>query len=492
MLLMLICSLFLVSAIFWDLKRRVATGVVLLSPILYFAVLWWLAFPFHAYLLSAGLVDTQQQVVLSQRSLLFSVVTSMLCLLLVWWGARSTPRGVQNVEGLTTKLNNGSPMRVGLVIALLIALAIAFLGQTVLNNGEWAPFVGNEQNESRVGSGPLFMMSELFIYGLIAATPAVLKADWRLKGVWFLIVIYGAGLTLAVGMGIALTSRRVIALPFFALALGWMFTRRQVSMALATSLMAATFFAAPALQSIRYALTPTAIPTLAPTASHCKYLGTRPIPQRAVTILDQTGREREISNLEEKTATLLCASEHYSTYFFLQTIATSYGLSDHLATYFSKATITEIAFGVDHGQAWVYNAMLGLIPRAIWSEKPLHYGSVAEQKWLYPEMYKDNPITMTLPPSFVVDFLFGFGGLVAAVMSYWLGRFLGWTHSLLLLGGQEHHSAHFAFGLFTMAYLFNLVRGGTGFVQLVIMMLLVLVMMYGSGSVRAILQKANR
>ena len=186
-----------------------------------------------------------------------------------------------------------------------------------------------------------------------------------------------------------------------------------------------------------------------------------------------------LSDFEARIAAKICDTENYAGYYFIQTIASSYGLSDHLAQFFHKATVKEIISGVDHGLAWIYNMGLAFVPRAIWQSKPLHYGSVAEQKWLYPDMYGDKTVTTTLPPSFIVDFMFGFGLLSLFPLCFVLGRFLNWVHLQLIFGLKGGRRLNFAFALFVMAYLFNMVRGGTSFLQLIIYMAVILVLMYG-------------
>ena len=179
-------------------------------------------------------------------------------------------------------------------------------------------------------------------------------------------------------------------------------------------------------------------------------------------------------------ATKLCDESNYGFFMPVQNIASSYGLVDHLATFLSKATLSEMIFGVDHGIAWSYNMVLSMVPRVIWADKPLHYGSVAIQKWLYPEMYEANPVTMTLPPSLFVDFLYGFGFLSLLILCFGLGRFFSLVHVWLLSGLQPGNYIRFIVGLNLMAHMFNLVRGGTGFVQVLIPMVIVMFLMYGT------------
>lgn len=490
----LVASLLLVITIFFSLRQRYSLGETMLSPLFYFAVLWWLAFPLHAYLLDAAWVDTQQPVAVSQRDLAAAVWLSVACMLLVWRGAAT---GSERLRSDVSQMQRQEKIGwMSFMMALLISLALIFLCQIVIQFGSLSPFVGNQQNLSRVGSGPLFMLSELFIFGLIAIIPAIVQPHARWSSRLPLLVLFVLGLILAVFMGIALTSRRIMVLPLFALALAWLFMQARVSRTLSTMLLLVTFLAVPSLQQFRYMFAPAVFDVTASvdseasdqvsaktTAAYCRFFNDRPIPQRAVVILDDFGKERSPAEFQRNVAASFCDGQ-YKAWFSLQTLATSYGLVDHLATFLDKATPMEIIAGVDQGRAWLFNAGLALIPRAIWTDKPMHYGSVAEQKWLYPGMYANDQVTTALPPSFILDFMFGFGVLSLVALCYGLGRLLHWTHRVLLEEKQVHNHARFAFGLFIMSYMFNIVRGGTGFLQLVLYMAVILVLMYGGSQLK--------
>ena len=488
--------------LFFDLAQKVSAGNAILSPMLYFAGLWFLAFPLHAWLLNQGWVDTQQHVVLTESALTASVLLSIASLLVVYFGMR-TGRSFQPEQELKSKSFSANPNRVSSVLMVLMALAVFFLYQTVFEQGAYNPFIGNEQNEYRVGRGPLFMISELFIYGLIVAIPALLTSGKQKAQWWWLLLIFAAGLVFALLMGIALTSRRVIVLPLFALALAWLYIyskHSNVRAVLGATLLISTVFATPVLQVVRYIATPQepiersidekSIDEKS-IADYCRWLERTPTPQKAVIILDAKGSERTISGLSAIIATKFCDESNYGFYMPVQNIASSYGLVDHLATFLNKAALSELIFGVDHGIAWIYNMVLSMVPRVIWADKPLHYGSVAIQKWLYPQMYEDKPVTMTLPPSFVVDFLYGFGFLSLLFLCFGLGRFFALVHLWLLSGLRPGNHIRFVVGLSSMAYMFNLVRGGTGFVQVLIPIVIMIFLMYGAVGFRELFSRSR-
>lgn len=482
---LLVLSAALLVWLFFDLKERASVDKTILSPMFYFTGLWFLAFPLHAWLLYQGWVDTQQHVVLTEGALMAAVLVSIVSLLVVYFGMR-TGRSLQPEQAFESKSFSAKPERVSAVLMVLIVLAAFFLSQTVFQQGTFTPFIGNEQNEARVGNGPLFMLSELLIYGLIVAIPTLLTSGWQKAQWWLLLLIFLAGLVFALFMGIALTSRRVIVLPLFALALAWLYTYSKnpnLRAVLGATLLASTVFATPILQVVRYIATPQAPIERSidersiderSLAYYCRWLGRTPTPQKAVIILNAKGAERTISGMSSIIPTKLCDESNYGFFMPVQNIASSYGLVDHLATFLSKATLSEMIFGVDHGIAWSYNMVLSMVPRVIWADKPLHYGSVAIQKWLYPEMYEANPVTMTLPPSLFVDFLYGFGFLSLLILCFGLGRFFSLVHVWLLSGLQPANYIRFIVGLNLMAHMFNLVRGGTGFVQLLIPLVIVM------------------
>lgn len=500
MIFSLVLSILFIGVLFFDLSRRMSFGRAILSPIFYFSCLWFMAFPLHACLLFYGWVDTQQKVVIHQGDMIAAVWLSLASLFVVYCGTRTARVPMATQSFVDNKVDNRRLCIVSAAIAALIVLAIIFLSQIASERGVLLAFSGNEQNEARVGSGPLFMLAELFIYGLIGAVAALLSADRR-KGFWvLLLIIFAAGLILAAYMGIVLTSRRIIVLPLFALALAWLYTyckRPRLCIVLGVSLLAGTIIATPALNSLRYVAAPPPIEARGGNAAsvvigHCRWVGHTPVPQQAVTILDANGKERMLSGFSAHVAMKFCDQPLPGVYLFTQAIASSYGLVDHLATFLHKARLSEILGGVDHGVAWSYNVVLALVPRAIWEEKPLHYGSVAIQKWLYPEMYKDNPVTMTLPPSFIVDFLYGFGLPSLLALCFTLGRFLDMCHVWLISGLQNRKYTRFIIGLFVMSCMFNVVRGGTGFIQSIIIMISISAFMYCDEEIRNFFIRVRR
>ena len=439
--------------------------------------------------------------------MILAILLSMGVMHVVYWGAR-TARLSRTRQSNTTEITGKKEyFRATIVLVVLYTLGYVFLVHTVFKSGYFAPFVGNQQNELRVGNGPLFMFSELFVYGLISAIPLLFapRGERRRWEFFIFLTVYIFGISLAVFMGIAITSRRVMIIILFSIIIAWLWISpmsKSVRISLSVILIISTILGAPVLQSMRYILTPN---TLTPKTdnhdgsvvnknipSYCKLTRGGAVPQKNITILDDNGEERLLTDFDVSVAKKLCKRSNQNFYFFLQTIASSYGLIDHITTFLQKMEPLELLFGVDYGTAWGYNIILAQVPRDIWQEKPLHYGSVAIQKWLYPGMYKEHAVTMTLPPSFIVDFLYGFGMFSLLFLSFGLGRLLAWVQAGLQGGIRSNNRITFVFSLFIMANMFNIVRGGTGFLQTLFPMMFVFILIYGFYPINNLLRKENR
>jgi hypothetical protein len=128
--------------------------------------------------------------------------------------------------------------------------------------------------------------------------------------------------------------------------------------------------------------------------------------------------------------------------------------------------------GIDQGKSWAYNTFLGLVPRAVWPDKPIAYGSVKQQEYIYPEWFESGHSKgAIIPVSFAVDFLFGFGVAGAVVLSLLAGAALGVLQRRLW--DQSAEAVVVALSLYSYVFLFNFVRGGTGIAQGVVMLLIV-------------------
>ncbi|WBU31254.1 hypothetical protein OOZ54_07090 [Rhodopseudomonas palustris] len=143
------------------------------------------------------------------------------------------------------------------------------------------------------------------------------------------------------------------------------------------------------------------------------------------------------------------------------TTSSSFEGVDHFAIWLQRTDWNQKLTGIDQGASWTYNSFLSMIPRTLWAEKPMVYGSLEEQRFLYPEMFI-SPYYATLPPSFVVDFSYGFGIPFGLFLALALGGGLRWTDRHLY--GETNPFAR-AVALFVFMNVFNIVRSGTGFLQ---------------------------
>ncbi len=118
-----------------------------------------------------------------------------------------------------------------------------------------------------------------------------------------------------------------------------------------------------------------------------------------------------------------------------------------------------------------------MLPRALWTSKPLVYGGMEEFRWLYPDMFDGDQAQTAIPISFVVDFSFGFGFVVALVLCFGLGRFLRACEAALWTEGGALASR--ALALFIFIWMFNLVRSGTAMGHILLIFACVSILMLG-------------
>lgn len=396
----------------------------------FFSFLWIVFFPLRAFLITTDMIDLQVDRAWEEPQLVASVLIALCFWLFTFLGYlsfsyRSNERDVRTSVTSVPKYSSA-------VVLLLVGLAWMFMFKTVLVGGEFRSFLGNEQNEDRMGSGYFFMWAELYLYAFVAYI-AVISIQKPLAVTypsfkWVVIAIIVTSFV----MTIAITSRRVISTVIFVLVVLYLL-RRGRGGTLAVLIVAATVFAAPLLDAFRY--------------------------------IDASAFDGDLSSVSD---TFFSSFESRR---FWTSLSSSFEGVDHLAAFTEKAGIEGLLIGVDGGGAWIYNAFLGLVPRAIWDTKPELYGSVAQQFFLYPEMYADGPATTTFPPSFVVDFIFGLGMFVGLVLAFILGRALKVLS--LQLWSPNHDIAVRAVPLFVFINMFNVVRGGTGFLQSLIMFVIV-------------------
>ncbi|MEW6070484.1 MAG: hypothetical protein AB1485_07705, partial [Candidatus Thermoplasmatota archaeon] len=404
--------------------QKIGLPKSILSHFWFFTIVWYVSFPIRAVLISFDLIDLQVERLWSWDEVAYSVVLSFIFWFFTYLGYLSMhEKGNSKISLPVNNDNAASAFRGQIIVSITIVMAIYFLYSTVLQGGEFRAFIGNEQNEMRVGKGGFFLLSELFILSSIAYLGRVMyiRRKTVLSGVETF--LYIGVFFLSVLMSVAINSRRIMATLMLAAVVIYTVRGRRRWLLPALAIVA-TFLLSPVMQVIRY--------------------------------INVTGLINGDVSIIEAFSTL---KNHR---LFLTIFSSSFEGADHLAVFMEKAGWLQLFTGVDGGVSWLYNAVLALIPRTLWLNKPEIYGNVAQQYLLYPEMYASGAATTTLPPSFIVDFSFGFGVLFGFFLCVLLGRVLA-LMSTIIWDGTSNASAK-AIALFVFINIFNIVRGGTGFI----------------------------
>lgn len=429
-------------SILWgvDLSRVGATRAVL-NHFWYFSLLWMLFYPIRALLISENLIDLQIPRAWDDSQLFYSSLVAFLFWLISYAGYISA-----RVASLTSgKEPIGREIeRSQWVLAVLVFLSWVFIMNNLVTNGEFTAFVGNEQNEARTGSGPMFLFSELYMYAFVSYLGVSLSQNqWkkRLKGTHYILIamVFITSTLLMVG----LASRRILAQLLLAMVVVYLVKKGRGGW-LAILAVLSTILLAPFFQIFRY------------------------INFDAILKGDIN-----FWNIFDIVAPR----------FFLTNVSSSFEGIDHLGAFLEKANWIDIVVGVDAGSAWIFNAFLSLVPRALWINKPEIYGSVAEQFFLYPWMYVDGAATTTFPVSYITDFIFGFGILFGLAMAFFLGRLLKVLH--MYFWQRQSHPVLFGMSLFIFLNVFNVLRAGTGMLQVTLMFLITACFVFGFANVKS-------
>jgi hypothetical protein len=117
-----------------------------------------------------------------------------------------------------------------------------------------------------------------------------------------------------------------------------------------------------------------------------------------------------------------------------------------------------------------------MFPRLVWEGKPEVYGSLAIQEFLFPDLFFGGAAVSTFPSGLVVDYAFGFGIFVAPVLAALTGRVLRIVESHL---SETGHPILRALAFFCYIFAFNLIRGGSAFLQGVVLFIVVCVLVAG-------------
>ena len=442
---LLFIGLILVIAIFLAARRLYGPVEGVLSPLFYFTCLWFVSFPLRALLIDRDLVRVQVSGGWSREQLAAALILATIYLTAICAGAL-TYKDRYHPE------SNGDhgfwPSAAPAVTTLFAAIAaIIFYFDFVVEGSGIRYYSGSSLIEARLGKGPYFLFSEAFSPCAIAyAATWIKRRNPRVTGIDIAVLLALAVAAVLIGTG--LHTRRTIAILVFTVAMVF-FLRHRRAQALAIAVLLASFLAMPTLQILRDACWSCAL---------------------NITTIQVEG---SISASSEAPANARAMGARLD----LTAFSSSFEGAGHLATFLKTATWSQILWGVDHGEAWLHNSGLNLIPRAIWHEKPVISGSLAEQAFLYPNTIVDMMPSVALPPSFAVDFIFGFGVFFGLVLCFLMGRLL---HVLCTdLWSRDSSPAGCAFALYVFIYMFNVVRGGTAMISGLLLMTLVLILFFG-------------
>ncbi len=448
---LLIIGLILVIAIFLAARRLYGPVEGVLSPLFYFSCLWFVSFPLRAFLIDEGLVRTQVYGGWSREQLAAGLILATIYLTAVCAGALTYK---DRYRPESNRDRGFWPSAAPAVTTLFSAIAaIIFYFDFVVEGSGIRYYSGSSLIEARLGKGPYFLFSEAFSLCAIAyAATWIKRRNPRVTGIDIAVLLALAVAAVLIGTG--LHTRRTIAILVFAVAMVF-FLRHRRAQALAIAVLLGSFLAMPTLDQLRY------------TCWSCALNITTMRVEGWISASSEAPANARVDARPD----LVDASPELTAF------SSSFEGTDHLATFLKTATWSQILWGVDHGEAWLHNSGLNLIPRTIWHKKPVISGSLAEQAFLYPNTIVDLMPSVALPPSFAVDFIFGFGVFFGLVLCFLMGRLL---HVLCTdLWSRDSSPAGCAFALYVFIYMFNAVRGGTAMISGLLLMTLVLILFFG-------------
>jgi hypothetical protein len=390
----------------------------------YMTLIWLVCFPLRSIGFVTEIAKPHAGETPAVEHLTLALLITLTLWMAMWIGYVRTPRSKYIARG-----DDVSPLWPTIAVATICALSLAFVSLTYET---LRPITSGQYFSDRVGNGHLFIAPEIFVYatviglGLSLSTSGPRTSSFVLA--WAALIVISFGLTSLTG------SRRMFA----------------------TVLIAGTV-----ILTLRK---PAFLPVL-PVLLLGSILGAP---------LSQIWRLNFLSTAPADYWNSLLNYLHLRP--FLLFIVNTYEGIEHVANFIKTAGTKGLMWGIDHGMSWIYNIGLALVPRALWSTKPLHYGNVAQQQLLYPETFQGGLPTETLPPSYIVDFLYGFGVFVAAGLAV----SLGWILKKLENTMTDHHSALpiRILSVFVLTQMFAVVRSGTGFGQTLLIFCVVLTLVF--------------
>jgi hypothetical protein len=426
-LLALMILIFVAIQFYIDIRKSGLRDIIF-SPFWIVTVFWIIGYPLRAYLISRNLIEIQAENFQDQIELKYLVTA--LALSAIYWlimrlGYASAKRSCESNTGMSfvgAVIDKGSLLRARSFSILSIVLALIFIEDYFFIGDTYSGFSGNNQNEARTGNGLKFLMSVFYVYSaycLLGFFAIKKRVPEVIDGIIILAFI-------AVGLflGNALTSRRVI-----------------IEMPILIFIFSAYLY-----QGLR---------------RYWPLFGFLII--FVIMPITQVARYHDFT--EGDWSDLISAVAYYMSdfEFYLNSVSSTTEGVDHFAQLLLKMDWLQMATGVDYGESWLYSFGLSNVPRVFWPDKPEIYGLIAQQYFLYPNMYYYGAATTTFPPSFIVDFSYGFGLIFAALLLYIFGRSLYVIEYFLTL--RSYRGLMIIVGLYVVINSFNLFRGGTSFLS---------------------------
>lgn len=400
--------------------RREGADAVILSHFWYLTLIWLVCFPLRAVALEYWGYEPLSGPVAAPEFLPAALLVALGGWLAVWAG-HALVRPGKAPGAKPAGWPGPHPLAVAALscaVFLAVVVVTADVFEMVARGNYFAP---------RVGHGHLFIAPELFVYaGMAALGVALAGSPGERRLAWAFTCVV---LVVAAALSMITVSRRLVAMLFLAACVVVALRHRRM-VALLAAVMVSSIAGASVLEALR----------------RVWWYG-----------ID----ERDLTLSREALATILKTFEGV----------------EHVAAFIAKAGWQGVLLGVDRGVGWLFNLGLALVPRALWPAKPLLYGNVAQQHLIHPQMTVDGLPKHTLPPTFIVDFLYGFGVLGGICLAVGLGLVLRRLEAAM----RDPHAAAWlrVFAIFVFAHSFAVVRSGTGFIQVALTFAVVLALVYG-------------
>jgi len=415
------------------------SGHGLASTMFIFVFIWFLAFPLRAYLLIIWDLPIQAPTRPDDSQILVALIFASFVAFATVLGFLAQPLFASKLPKIKiTAYPPADPFwRVVLFllfassVSAAIAINYGFDGLTALRR------LYSSSMKDRPGNGWYFFLAEIVSYSIVIYFSYILSYKEQ-KNIKILIFSFLVGVVSSTIVMILLNTRRPIAFIIF---LVFIFAgiRLKLERILIPLAIVGVVFAAPILQVVRYS------------CITCMFTNTEII----------AGKEDVPAEHIPDDLLGPHPAQNHPVYIALVTTSSSFEGVGHLAIWLDRTDMVQKLIGVDHGKSWMFNTALSLVPRQIWPDKPLIYGSIAEQQFLYPAMFETLEFA-SLPPSFIVDFAHGFGIPVALALAFLLGA------GLRLIDKGLYDSGNMilrSLALFAFLNMFNVIRSGTGILQ---------------------------